>query len=90
MTTTATNASVLNHCVLTTSVVNYNNNYLYVIDHVQSGENIVTDNINSKSLIVTGKELDKKVVQKQELVIGIETSSSPNPRKDKSSVSKYS
>ena len=70
---------------MTTTTATYEFYYNY-IDHVQSVQWSVTDNINSKSLIVTGKDLDKKVVQEHEqLVIGIETLSSPNPRKDKSS-----
>ena len=51
-------------------------------------ENSVTvsdDNIYSKSLIVTDKKMVHFKQEHEELVIGIETSSSPNPRKDKSS-----
>ena len=51
-------------------------------------ENSVTvseDNIYSKSLIVTDKKMVHFKQEHEELVVGIETSSSPNPRKDKSS-----
>ena len=75
----------------TTAAYDFHYNYIDHVESVQGRENSVTDNINTKSLIVTGKDLDKKVVQEhEELVIGIETLSSPNPRKDKSSGSKYS
>ena len=42
-------------------------------------------NIYSESLIVADKKMVHSKQEHEELVVGIETLSSPNPRKDKSS-----